>query len=70
MDVIQYSLNYPICWRWVALPNRVLKIRIAVKCVHASFWPWLVLSLADVIIFFCSEVAGILEIVVYYFILK
>ena len=36
MDVIQYTVQYPVRWRWVALLNGILRIEIAVKCVHIS----------------------------------
>ena len=38
MDVIQYTARYKIQYvgHWVALLNSVLRIGIAVKCVHIS----------------------------------
>ena len=38
--------------------------------VHAYFWPWLVLSLADVIIFFAQKSHGILKIALCFFVIK
>ena len=57
MGVKQYTVQYPIlCWSLGRTAKySVLGIEIAVKCVHISFWLWLVLRLADAIIFFTQK---------------
>ena len=36
-DVVRYVVQYTqYVGRWVAMPNSVLRIKIAVKCVHIS----------------------------------
>ena len=69
MDVIQYAVQYPICWPLGRTAKKRSQSRNSCK-MRAYFWPWLVLSLADVIILFCSKVVGILNIALRYFNLK
>ena len=48
MDVIQYTVQYLMCWPL----SRTAKLRSQNNnsCkMRAYFWPWIVLSLADVI---------------------
>ena len=48
------SVQYPIFGRWVAPQNSILRIGIAVKCVHiCGCGKWL--SLADAIIVFAKK---------------
>ena len=68
MGVIQYIVQCPICWPL----GRIFKLRSQKRniCKMCAFiWPWLVLSSADVIIFFAQKSLN-LKIALCYFKIK
>ena len=68
MDGLQFTVQYSACWPLGCNAKYCSQKKNSCK-IRALLWPWLVLSLADVIIV-CSKVAGILKIALRYFKLR